>query len=712
MSIFDRGNRGNVLTPFESVAGSTDVGSILYSNPRITPEFNGTLEGALNYILDAIYPNYKGTVPNVASLPVSASVNDFYVVEDDGDGKSAGYVWTSIAGVDAWVKRYDVDWSYEQILADTVNRTSYMYAAKYGITDRDASGVAITGTFAGQRIFGGDQTSQNLTFTANARDATGFVQTTNTFRPASDNALDLGTTANKWRTGYFGTSVAVSTLTLSTGSITDSTGTISFGTNVLTGISQVSATTFQAGTLTLASGSITDSSGAITFGSANLTTTGTLTAATGSKLADITFTNGTFNTTSSVFSFSNKSVQGIDALTSSTLSTGEAYITALVLTGQTLKTYADGTALYLQAGNGGNTTTVQVRSKAMLLYDASIGGTLTVSGVGNHSFAGTLKVGTNLKLSSATTARIESLSGDLELYPASKTVKIDGDLIPVVAGNDLGTTALQFGSLYLNGSVSDGTNFTSIGTLLSLRAINSGVTNGMSLFYDSATGTWKPALPNSGITHSTLSGLTTGDAGHTQFAMLNGRVGGQTIYGGTAASESLTLDSTTDATKGFVLVSSTIAPSTDATYSAGWQGTDVGGSSRYFRDVYAKGIFYGLRFDQYAGSGTYPANSGQSVGRVIWDTSLNQLLVDTGSTWAKVGQQKYINDTTWDGVMTNLSIVVSGSISDARTALWQLRDNTNSFEIVHAKITTTQTAVTIIVNPALPSGSYRLIGLN
>lgn len=56
----------------------------------------------------------------------------------------------------------------------------------------------------------------------------------------------------------------------------------------------------------------------------------------------------------------------------------------------------------------------------------------------------------------------------------------------------------------------------------------------------------------SNITHSSLGGLTTGDAGHTQFALLTGRSSGQTLQGGTAAGEDLTLQSTSHVTKGTI----------------------------------------------------------------------------------------------------------------------------------------------------------------
>ena len=53
-------------------------------------------------------------------------------------------------------------------------------------------------------------------------------------------------------------------------------------------------------------------------------------------------------------------------------------------------------------------------------------------------------------------------------------------------------------------------------------------------------------------THAALPGLTTGDAGHTQFAMLAGRSGGQSLIGDTATGGHLRLQSTVHATKGRV----------------------------------------------------------------------------------------------------------------------------------------------------------------
>lgn len=55
-----------------------------------------------------------------------------------------------------------------------------------------------------------------------------------------------------------------------------------------------------------------------------------------------------------------------------------------------------------------------------------------------------------------------------------------------------------------------------------------------------------------GVDHNSLSNLAVGDV-HTQYALLAGRSGGQTLNGGSAASENLTLSSTANATKGSIL---------------------------------------------------------------------------------------------------------------------------------------------------------------
>jgi hypothetical protein len=68
--------------------------------------------------------------------------------------------------------------------------------------------------------------------------------------------------------------------------------------------------------------------------------------------------------------------------------------------------------------------------------------------------------------------------------------------------------------------------------------------------YD-ANGQLKTSSSGSGVTdHGALTGLSDDD--HSQYPLLAGRSGGQTIYGGTDSGDDLTIGSTSDATKGTI----------------------------------------------------------------------------------------------------------------------------------------------------------------
>ena len=64
-----------------------------------------------------------------------------------------------------------------------------------------------------------------------------------------------------------------------------------------------------------------------------------------------------------------------------------------------------------------------------------------------------------------------------------------------------------------------------------------------------ATDPENPIANFDGLAHNELSGLTAGDD-HTQYALLAGRSGGQTLNGGTAASDDININTTSNATKG------------------------------------------------------------------------------------------------------------------------------------------------------------------
>lgn len=696
MSLMDRSIHGNIFTPLNGV--DVDLSSIFFSNPRLPPSFNGNADSALNYIMAAIYPNYKGTVANPAALPLVGNLpNDYIIVSDDGDGKSAGYIWAVVDNAGTWSKKYDVDWSYEGIFAETINRTQYMYASKYGMTDKDDSGAAITGLYAGQKIYGGDQTTQNLTFNANSADGTGFVQTDNTFRPTTNNALDLGTTALKWRTGIFGTSVVVGTTTLTPAALSDSGGAFSFGSNNLTTTGSSTANSFVAGTLTMSATSIVNSSGSISFGATNLTTTGSVTAAS-LVTGTMSISAGSISDSSGTINFGSTNLTTTGTVTAGTVTFTQLNAGNIRITGNTISSQnANGNIILLPNGTG----VIDLQKAAT---------TLGITATGNISATGTGQFG-NLLLSTNTLSSTNA-NGNIIISPnGAGQILITALIAPTTdAARDLGLAATRFKDVYFSGGLSDGTTSIAQSVLQSLRGINSGVTTGMTIFWNGTQ--WVPSLPDTEIVHNTLSGLTTGDAGHTQFVMLAGRSGGQVVQGGTAASDLLVFESTSNVTKGTVQTKDSFVPFTNASFSGTWSGIDLGNSSHYFRDLYTKGELKGLRFENLS---SLPSNSAQNIGRAVYNTTDGKLYLDNGTAWALAGSsvEKFSSDTSWDGSTTVKNVTVSASITDARTALWQLLDNTNNFERIYTRIeATSATNVRITVSPALPAGSYRLLGVN
>lgn len=708
MSITDRSPRGNIASPPSGII--VDLGSVFYNNPRLPAAYTGNAQNALNYIIAAMYPDYKGTVPNHASLPPTGnSPNDYIIVTDDGAGTSAGYVWVVQDNLGSWSKKFDATWSYEGIYAETVNRTSYMYVSKNGYTERDATGNPITGLYAGQRIYGGDQAGQNLTLSANSGDTagghTGFVQVDDNFQPAVGGTYSLGAAGFfKFKDLYLSGVANIGTMTAGSGSILDTSGAITFGSSNLstTGTllaGQITGTSFVTGTLTITGGSFADTSGAISFGAANLSTTGNLRAGSGSVLADVSFGAGSITSLTPTISFGSNGLVTTGNISGGTITGTQVNGGNVRLSGNTVSaTSVNGNLALLANGSG----VVDVQS-AMTTLSQTVTGVLSVSGQFN---AGNLRIATN-------TVSSINLNGNITVSPnGSGIVEVTSTLRPSITGvYDLGQASLLFQNLYLSGGISDGTTSISQSVLQSFRAANVGVAVGMGLFWDGTK--WTPVTPNAEVDHRAITHLNDpgSDAGHTQFAMLQGRAGGQIIQGGTAASEHLTLESTSNATKGRIKAKDSLVSFTAPIYSAGWTGTDLGFSGFEFRNLYTKGELVGARLENVL-STALPSASGQNVGRTVWATDVNKIYVDVGGSWQVAGSGKYISDTSWNGTQTTQTFTVSSKITDARNAIWVLYDNTNNFEQIYCtinKISATQ--VQVNVTPALTSGSYRLIGL-
>lgn len=694
-----------------------NLSDFAYSNPALPGTSN--IESTLDYMIAVLYPNTKPAVANQAALPaVGNTINDMRVVTDDGDAKSASYRWEQREGeaTPSWHKIADVDWGTDSILQEWQNRTQDLFFMRYGYDDIDAAGAAIVGTFAGQRLYGGKSASTNLTLSANSGDGagadTGFIQFTDNVRPTVNGTLDFGTTALRWNKGWFD-DLQAGTMAIGSGSITDTSNTIAF-----TGMLITALDVDVGGTLHLTTGQIYDDGGAIDFNANDFDSVATITCdnvvatggpasqfASGTNIGDITFTNGNIASASATVSFNalNLTTTGIGTF-------GRLDADNLRLDANTLSvTNANGSLTLAANGSGSIASSFPFAlTGAWTVTGANasvVNGTFTASGTGAYIQADNLRLDGN-------TLSTQDANGDLLLSPnGTGLVGLTAGAYPVTDSvYDLGKTGNVWNKLWLDGSIGGATEIT-VADLLTLRSVtyrDSARTlpaqAGDSVFYDGAQ--WLASVPDSEITHSSLTGLTTGDAGHTQFALLAGRSGGQSLIGGTAASENLNFESTAHATKGFIQVKDTVRTFTDASYSGSWSGADLGDSSHRFRHVYTAGEFFGFRAENVA---VLPSSSAANAGRLVFYTADSNLYMDTGLAITQVGFQRTVTDTVWDGVTTLKNVTVSGP--DARTVSWSLQDNTNDFENMYVSIkATSSTNVRITVGTALTAGSYRLIG--
>lgn len=671
-----------------------------------------SLEASLNWILAVLYPNQKDAVATPGDLPaVGNSILDYRVVTDDGDGKAASYRWEQREGDVAakWYKIYDMDWGETTILSNFLAKTQDVYVYKYGLDDRDSDGNLLAGVLAGQHIYGGDSAGTHLTLHANSGDGTGaqtgFVQLADQLRPTANDTVNLGTVTEAFKNLYLTASAVVSTMTVATGSITDSSGAISFGDEnlsttgtfsggTITGTSLVADDTSDQ--LTIAPGTITCTTGAISFGDENLSTTGTLASGT-HTIGTLSLAAGVISDTSGQISFSDENLLTTGNITGNIGNFNQLNSDNLRLDGNTISSQdVDGNIILSPNGSG------IIDAQATLQ-------TLGITTTGTHGITGQLNVD-NLRLDGNTISSTD-VDGNITISPNGAGVIIaDGLLRSLGNGaDDLGAAVNRWKDLYLSGNVSDGTDSISMATLLSFRNALVGVTGGETLFYNNGTGLWEASVPDSEVDHTQISNITTGDAGHTQFVMLAGRAGGQAIQGDTQASGNLILESTANATKGNIFLKDTTLPFTNASYSGGWLGADLGGTSNYFRNLYSKGEHIGLRLENVT-SGALPSSSSQNIGRLVYTTDTGKIYVDTGTALKVAGVAKHTEDLVFNGSDTVKNVDVSANIVDARYAIKQLLDNANDFEVMGVSLKATSASnIRITTTVPLPAGTYRLI---
>jgi hypothetical protein len=671
-----------------------DLGDFFYTNPALGNEVS-SLQGALDWLFAVLYPNTKPAVDTPGDLPAGGNtINDMRVVHDDGDGKAATYRWEQREGDVAaqWYKIYDMDWGYDSILSGTLDKTQDLYVKRAGYDDLDEDGVALTGTQAGQHIWGGLSANTHLNLHANAGDGTGaqtgFIQFFDNVRPSVDSSWSLGTTTDRW-SEVWTDELTAGSMTISAGSIVDSTGAIDFDDDDLSTTGSIMAedifanSTAEVDTLVLASGSITDTTGAISFGNENLSTSGTVAAGT------ISLGSGSITDSSGAIDFGNEDLSTTGALDAGAITGTSLQVDNLNMNGNTLAVSALNGDLIL-AANGTGIVDVQ---NVMETLGQTVTGTMAITGILDAD---------NIRLNGNTISTTD-LNGSLNIIPnGTGTVQVGSNLLP--DGNNLfslGTTATRWTTLYLTTGIGDGTTTISSNTLQSLRDINVGIAAGMSLFWDGSK--WVASAPDTEIDHGTVSGL--GDDDHTQYALLAGRSGGQSLTGGTGAGDDLTLESTSNGTKGNILLASVLAPSVDDTL-------DLGTNSLRFADLWMTGEAHGLRLENFTTAGRPSASAG-NIGRVLWDTDLDDIFVDIGGSWRQITSEQYYEEdpTNWDGVATTVTYDVSSTVNDSRRMIWGLKKNSADYEQVLAEIDfPTATSVRVTVGIPLASGTYTLVG--
>lgn len=284
------------------------------------------------------------------------------------------------------------------------------------------------------------------------------------------------------------------------------------------------------------------------------------------------------------------------------------------------------------------------------------------------------------------------------------TTAINTSLLPGTDSSvSFGTPLLKWTGLYAN-DIGDGTNTISTTKVVSFRNAV-GTADGQTLFWNNTTNTWDPSAPDTEINHNALSNLTVGDV-HTQYALLAGRSGGQTLLGSTVATEFLTLQGSSTSSGG-VRVADTLVPDADL------NGRNLGSSGLRWVNLYMSGELVGPRVENVLSTGL-PASSGLNIGRMYYTTDTEDLMIDTGVALQRLSQENIVVDDAlgWTGTETSAVYNVSASIEDARKALWAFYDVSDGYkEIKGAELTKSSTQVTVDVDIALPAGTYRLVGI-
>lgn len=674
-----------------------------------------TAEQAMDYIFEILYPKMREKVATSGDLPtgidtpnigdVVPTVGDQRIVNDDGDGKAALYMWAKWDGdaTEIWHKIADFDWGEGTVISGLLDQTQYLYPRKYGNTDYDPiTELALVGKLSGQHFYGGDLANQNLTLHANNGDDvgvhTGYVQINDDFRPYEDLVFDCGTVNERWKTGFFGTLVvgtATMTITSSAGggSITDTTGLIDFDDEQLTttgslscGVANItgSANVIVGGDiLNITPSSISSSTGGITFNDENLSTTGTLSSGQLTVLGDMVVSTGSITSVSGAITFGDENLSTTGSFAGTLINGTELNIDNVNINGSTISTTLLNETLNITANGTGvvNFIGPVVGDNATWVGDTAITGSLQVDNIninGSTINSAGFIIATNSSLQPTGNLQMGLQANPWQFGHFQMFRNTAGD---VYALNEL----MEFRSA----------TYRDVGRTQPAQA-------GDALFYNAANNLYLASAPDSEIDHSTLSGLTTTDAGHTQFALLAGRAGGQVLHGGMLVSETLVLGPNAVTGSTLLIEPAGLAPNSNGSYNLGKSGSSFG-------NLYLSGQGVGLRLENNTVANITAAAAAGTPGRAWYSSDDQFIYIDKGGTTKKIGHNTY--NQIWNQTDILTARTVSATITDARNAIWQVTDLSNNEEVLGVEITKTATTVTITADIALPAGNYRLLGI-
>lgn len=713
--------RTKIFSPVQHILAHT-LDELAYSNLNLPSGISDAKE-AMDWLFNVVYPKSKPSVDTPALLPTGVDTptvgdippdpRDMRFVNDDGDGNAALYQWEKYDGDAAyeWKKIADMDWGVSGVVSALIDQTQPLYLMKLGATDYDLdTELPYTGDLAGQHLYGGDTAGQNLILHANNGDDplvnTGSIFFDDKAAPLETLKHDFGSASNRWLNGYFGSLViGTSSMTITSGalsgSITDTSGELTFASNNMTTLGNSNASTVTASTAlvindltdttTITAGQILSSTNTMSFGAAAVSTTGTLGTGVATLDGDIVIADGSITSLTNSINFGTTNLSTSGTLGVGALSTSQLDVdSTLRIDGNSISILLANTDLALSA-NGTGIVDIQSEMDAL---DANF--------IGSVGIVGDLIVD-DLTLDGRT------------ISSSSSIIEVADHVYPSGSGLSLGSSGTGFGTLFLSGNVSDGTDAITIATLLSLRSIlvrdvGGPIQTGDAIFWNGTQ--FVASNPDSEISHTDLLPASLDADDHDHYLNINGRTGGQAAYGGTAGLETLVLGDNTVNDNRVEISAAGFRPLANGTYDLGTLTTNL------WRDIHMVGQAKGMRLEQASLLTIQGAVNATTPGRSWYGTD-GFMYIDRGGKEFKVGHNTYSGVFSGAALATPIavdgtSIPANGAMVDARRCIWQLCDLSNNEEIMQVPMTKTATHVTIASDVALslPAGTnYRLIGI-